>query len=37
MLTYNELIQLRDKLANDGISLELTKTTYWNVFMEKEK
>ncbi|QEK50928.1 hypothetical protein FYC62_04010 [Pedobacter aquae] len=32
MLTYNELIDLRSKLANDEIPLELAKELYWKDF-----
>lgn len=32
MLTYNELIELRDKLANGEIGLDLAKSKYWNDF-----
>ncbi len=37
MLTYNELIQLRDKLANGEIELELAKAAYWNSFEEGQR
>jgi len=29
MLTYNELIELREKLANGEIVLELAKELFW--------
>jgi hypothetical protein len=32
MLTFSELIELRDKLANGEIGLELAKGQYWNDF-----
>jgi len=37
MLTYNELIALRDKLANGEIRLELAKAQYWNDFKEGQR
>jgi hypothetical protein len=37
MLTYNELIQLRDKLANGEIGLEFAKAQYWNDFEEGQR
>lgn len=37
MLTYNELIDLRDKLASGGIGLELAKTQYWNDSKEGQR
>ncbi|ESU19481.1 hypothetical protein FEDK69T_31530 [Flavobacterium enshiense DK69] len=37
MLTYNELIELRDKLANGEISLELAKAEFWNDFKEGQR
>ena len=37
MLTYNELIELRDKLANGEIGLELAKAQYWNDFKEGQR
>ncbi len=37
MLTYYELIELRDRLANDGISLELAKAQFWNEFKEGQR
>lgn len=30
MLTYNELIELRDKLVHGEIQLELAKAQYWD-------
>ena len=29
MLTYNEIIQLKDKLENNEITLEIAKSQYW--------
>lgn len=37
MLTYNEIIELRDKLANGEIGLELAKAQYWNDFKEGQR
>jgi ribosomal protein L37AE/L43A len=37
MLTYNELIELRDKLVNNEIGLELAKTQFWNDFIEGQR
>ncbi|WP_324231742.1 hypothetical protein [Lacibacter sp.] len=37
MLTYNERIELRDKLANGEIGIELAQTQYWNDFKEGQK
>jgi hypothetical protein len=37
MLTYNELIELRDKFANGEIGLELAKTQYWTDFKEGQR
>lgn len=37
MLTYNEVIVLRDKLANDEIGLESAQAQYWNDFKEGQK
>ena len=37
MLTYNEPIELRDKLANGEIGLELAKAQYWKDFKEGQK
>jgi len=37
MLTYNELIDLRDKLANGEIGLELAKAQYWNDFKGQQR
>lgn len=37
MLTYNELIELRDMLANGEIGLELAKAQYWKDFKEGQK
>ena len=37
MLTYNQLIELRDKLANGEIGLELAKAQYWNDFKEGQR
>ncbi|WP_269242715.1 hypothetical protein [Flavobacterium limnophilum] len=34
MLTYNELIELRNKLANCEISLEIAKADFWKDFKE---
>tara|TARA_R110002167_G_scaffold312948_6_gene518651 strand:+ start:1422 stop:2306 length:885 start_codon:yes stop_codon:yes gene_type:complete len=37
MLIYNELIALRDKLANDEIGLEYAKAQFWNDFNEGQR
>lgn len=37
MFTYNELIELRDKLANGEIGLELAKSQYWNDFKDGQR
>lgn len=37
MLTYTELIELRDKLTNCEIGLELAKTQYWHNFKEGQR
>lgn len=37
MLTYNELIELRNTLANDEIALELAKAQYWNDFKDGQR
>jgi hypothetical protein len=37
MLTYSELIDLRDKLANGEIGLELAKAQYWKDFKEGQR
>ncbi|MEQ1588386.1 MAG: hypothetical protein ABL895_21050, partial [Cyclobacteriaceae bacterium] len=37
MLTYNELIDLRDKLANREISLEFAKAEFWKDFKEGQR
>lgn len=37
MLTYNELIELRDKLTEDEIGVELAKAQYWNDFKEGQR
>ena len=37
MLTYNELIELRNKLANGEIALDLAKAQYWNDFKEGQR
>jgi hypothetical protein len=37
MLTYNERIELRDKLANDEIGIEFALTQYWKNFKEGQK
>lgn len=37
MLTYNELIELREKLANGEIALELAKELYWNDYKEGKR
>jgi ribosomal protein L37AE/L43A len=37
MLTYYELIELRDKLTNEDISLEHAKKIFWSKFNEGEK
>ena len=34
MLTYNERIELREKLANGEISLEFAKELYWKDYKE---
>lgn len=37
MLTYNELIELRDQLVNSEIQLELAKAQYWNGSKEEQR
>ncbi|MEO7990068.1 MAG: hypothetical protein ABI663_11030 [Chryseolinea sp.] len=37
MLTYNELIELRNKLVNGEIQLELAKTQFWDNFEEGQR
>jgi len=37
MLTYNEVIELRDKLANCEIQLELAKAQFWGDFKEGQR
>jgi hypothetical protein len=37
MLTYNERIELRDKLANGEIEIEIAKAQYWDDFKEGQK
>lgn len=37
MLTYNQLIALRDKLANGDIEVAFAKTQYWNDFKEGQR
>ncbi len=37
MLTFNELIELREKLANGEISLELAKELYWKDYKEEKR
>lgn len=37
MLTYNELIELRDKLINNEIGIELAKEQYWKDFKEGQR
>ena len=37
MLTFNELIELRDKLTNGEIGLELAKSQYWNDFKKGQR
>ncbi|MEY8022117.1 hypothetical protein AB8P51_14860 [Muriicola sp. SD30] len=37
MLTYKELIALRDKLANDEVGLEFAKAQYWNDLKEGQR
>lgn len=37
MLTYNELIELRKKLANEEITLELAKELYWKDYKEGKR
>jgi len=37
MLTYNEVIELRDKLTNGEIGLELAQAQYWKDFKEGRK
>lgn len=37
MLTYNELIGLREKLANGLITQELAKQIYWNEHKDGER
>lgn len=34
MLRYKELKELRDKLANSEIGLDLAKAQFWNDFKE---
>jgi len=37
MLTYNELIELRNKLENCEIRLELAKTQFWGDLKEGQR
>ena len=37
MLTYNERIELREKLTNGEISLELAKELYWKDYKEGQR
>ncbi len=37
MLTYNQLIELRDKLTNDEIGLELAKEQCWKDFKQGQR
>jgi len=37
MLTFNELIELRDNLKNCEISLEIAKVQFWNHFKEGQR
>src|SRR5690606_35923358 len=37
MLTYKELIELRDKLASGEIVLEIAQVHYWNNFNEEQR
>jgi hypothetical protein len=37
MLTYNELIELRKKLANGEIALEHAKELFWKDFKEGKR
>ena len=37
MLTYNELIILRDKLVNNEVSVKLAQSQYWNDFKEGQR
>lgn len=37
MLTFNELLELRDKLTNDEITLELAKELFWKDYKEGER
>jgi hypothetical protein len=37
MLTYNELIELRDKLINNEVGIELAKEQCWNDFKEGQR
>ena len=37
MLTYNERIELKEKLANGEISLELAKELYWKDYKEGQR
>jgi hypothetical protein len=37
MLTYNERIELRKKLANGEISLEMAKELYWKDYQEGQR
>lgn len=37
MMTYNEIIRLKEKLANEEISLELAKELYWKNYKKGQK
>lgn len=37
MLTYNEIINLRDKLVSGEIELEFAKVEFWNDFKEEQR
>lgn len=37
MLTYNELLELRDKLTNNEITLKLAKELFWKDYKEGER
>lgn len=37
MLTYKELLELKDKLTNDEITLELAKELFWKDYKEGER
>ena len=37
MLTYNECIELRERLANGEISVKLAKELYWKDYKEGQR